>query len=51
MKKMEKVNNDLFKTLTEEETQLVAGGADLTGEGTWSQSGGFDAKVTIRIRF
>lgn len=49
MKKMEKVNDDLFQNLTEEEAQLVAGGAEGTGEATWSEASGWDAKADIRF--
>ncbi|HEX2223941.1 MAG TPA: hypothetical protein VHN15_07025 [Thermoanaerobaculia bacterium] len=49
MKKMEKVNGELFKNLTEEEAQLVAGGAEGTGEVTYSSTGDWDAKADIRF--
>jgi hypothetical protein len=50
MKKMEKVNDDLFQNLTEEEAQLVAGGADATADATWSEANGWDAKADITFK-
>lgn len=47
MKKMEKVNDELFQNLTEEEAQLIAGGATGCGEATWSEASGWDAKADI----
>ncbi len=51
MKKLERVNGELFESLTVEETQMVAGGAEGTAEATYNQTSGWDAKADIKFKF